>query len=97
MTESGINGGGLTVREAGNILVRNLNLTNADGPINIEEASHHVWIDHNTPSRSADGPIDIKRGSDFITVSWNRTFDTGKSMLLGTPTTTPSRTPGTCA
>ncbi|MCZ9340214.1 pectate lyase, partial [Streptomyces sp. TRM76130] len=45
--------------------------------------STNVWIDHNDISGAYDGAVDIKRASTGITVSWNRTHDQDKNMLLG--------------
>jgi pectate lyase len=79
-----ITGGGLDIDEVSNVIIRNLNFRDwGDDAINVQDASHHVWIDHNTLSSGSDGAIDIKRESDFVTVSWNRIFDHDKSMLLG--------------
>jgi pectate lyase len=67
-----------------NVIVRNLAITDCpDDCINVQEFSHHIWIDHNDFSRQVDGALDIKRGSDFITVSWNHFFQSDKNALLG--------------
>ncbi|GAA1360859.1 family 16 glycoside hydrolase [Catellatospora chokoriensis] len=77
-------GGGLTLSNVSNVIIRNINFRDwDDDAINVETSSHHVWIDHNSLSNGYDGAIDIKRGSDYITVSWNRIFNHDKSMLLG--------------
>lgn len=79
-----ITGGGLDVDEVSNVIIRNLTFRDwDDDAINLQDGSHHVWVDHNTFSNGDDGAIDIKRESDFVTVSWNRIFNHGKSMLLG--------------
>jgi pectate lyase len=79
-----ITGGGLDVDGVSNVIIRNLNFRDwGDDAINLQDGSHHVWIDHNSLSGGSDGAIDIKRESDFVTVSWNRIFDHDKSMLLG--------------
>jgi pectate lyase len=81
---SGISGGGLTMSGASNIIIRNLAFKDAaDDSINVEQSSRNIWIDHNSFTNGYDGAVDIKRGSDFVTVSWNRVFNHGKSMLLG--------------
>ncbi|MDY7088519.1 MAG: RICIN domain-containing protein [Actinomycetota bacterium] len=81
---SGLNGGGLTMSRVQNIIIRNLNFANSsDDAINIQDGSHHIWIDHNTFSNAADGLVDIRLASDFITVSWNITRSHDKTMLLG--------------
>jgi pectate lyase len=67
-----------------NVIVRNLSFSGAtDDAINVQMFSHHIWIDHNDLCCGDDGLVDIKRGSDFVTVSWNRTHDHDKTMLLG--------------
>jgi pectate lyase len=83
-SNSGITGGGLTLSNVSNVIIRNLVFRNADDDsINVETSSRNVWIDHNDLASGFDGLIDIKRGSDFITVSWNHLHDHSKSMLLG--------------
>jgi pectate lyase len=67
-----------------NVIIRNLNFRDwDDDAVNLQEGSHHVWIDHNTFSNGNDGAVDIKRESDFVTVSWNVIRNHDKSMLLG--------------
>jgi pectate lyase len=83
-TAGRITGGGLTLRGARNVIIRNLTFTGSrDDAINIEESSQNIWIDHNDLSGAYDGLVDIKRASDFITVSWNRMHDQDKTALLG--------------
>ncbi|SEF63280.1 pectate lyase [Thermomonospora echinospora] len=82
-TAGRITGGGLTLRGARNVIIRNLTFTGSpDDAINVEE-SGNVWIDHNDLSGAADGLIDVKRGSDYVTVSWNRVHHHDKTFLLG--------------
>jgi len=79
-----ITGGGLDVDEVSNVIIRNLTFRDwDDDAINVQEGSHHVWIDHNSFTNGNDGAVDVKRESDFVTVSWNRIFNHEKSMLLG--------------
>ncbi|WP_329105064.1 DUF1080 domain-containing protein [Micromonospora sp. NBC_01699] len=93
---SGITGGGLNIglpssdvtvppaNAVHNVIVRNLNFRNTvDDAVNVQQHSHHVWIDHNDLSTGYDGLIDIKRGSSYVTVSWNHTHHHTKNMLLG--------------
>jgi pectate lyase len=94
---SGLTGGGLNIglpideavtsppaNAVHNVIIRNLNINNApDDAINVQMFSHHIWVDHNSLSDSFDGLLDIKRGSDYVTVSWNHTFQHTKNMLLG--------------
>jgi pectate lyase len=84
-SNSGISGGGLNMTNGvKNVIIRNLRFINAsDDSVNIQESSHHVWIDHCDFSFGYDGLLDIKRGSDYVTVSWNHFHDHDKTMLLG--------------
>jgi pectate lyase len=79
-----IDGGGLDIDGVSNVIVQNLTFRDwDDDAVNVQESSHHVWIDHNTFTNGNDGAVDIKRESDFITVSWNHVVNHEKSMLLG--------------
>jgi pectate lyase len=79
-----VTGGGLNISEDSNIIIRNIRFQNSDDDgINIQESSHHIWIDHCDFTNHTDGALDIKRASDFITVSWNHFFNQDKNMLLG--------------
>lgn len=75
-------GAGLHVRDATNVIIRDLTIHGAGDAINIE-GSDHIWIDHCDLSHCRDGLVDIKRGSDCVTVSWNRFHDHHKTCLLG--------------
>jgi pectate lyase len=79
-----INGGGFDFYRSYNVIVRNLNFTNAeDDAVNVGQNSHHVWIDHNRFVAPVDGSVDIVRGAEYVTVSWNHFDHTDKSMLIG--------------
>jgi pectate lyase len=81
---SGIKGGGLSLSGVSNVIIQNLNFTGSnDDAINIQDGSHHVWVDHNTFSSAADGLVDVRLASDYVTVSWNITRGHDKTMLLG--------------
>ncbi|PRY00845.1 pectate lyase family protein [Allonocardiopsis opalescens] len=83
-SSSGIRGGGFDIDGVRNVIIQNLNFSNAaDDSINVQDASTNIWIDHNSFTNGYDGGVDIKRESDFITVSWNRFYNHEKSMLLG--------------
>ncbi|MER7277200.1 right-handed parallel beta-helix repeat-containing protein [Dactylosporangium sp. NPDC000244] len=85
---SGLRGGGLTLDNVSNVIIQNLNITGSgDDAVNVQNGSHHVWIDHNTLSDAYDGLVDIRLGSDYVTVSWNITRDHDKTMLLGSADT----------
>ena len=79
-----ITGGGLNLSGVSNIIIRNILFENSlDDAINVQESSHHIWIDHCDFTAAFDGLLDIKRGSDFITVSWNHFYNHHKTCLLG--------------
>lgn len=91
-SSSGITGGGLRIKEATNVVVRNLIISKpvapADG-ITVQESTK-VWIDHNSFSADRDhdkdyydGLLDINHGSDHVTVSWNTFKDHFKGSLVG--------------
>ncbi|WP_327351364.1 pectate lyase family protein [Streptomyces sp. NBC_01304] len=89
---SGFTGGGLRIKEATNVVVRNLNISKplapADG-ITVQESTK-VWIDHNSFSADRshdkdyyDGLLDVTHASDNVTVSWNTFKDHFKGSLVG--------------
>ncbi|KAB1136891.1 hypothetical protein F6X68_26845 [Micromonospora sp. AMSO12t] len=79
-----ITGGGLDFYRSYNVIVRNIDFTDAeDDAINVGQNSHHIWIDHNRFSGAVDGSVDIVRGADYVTVSWNHFDHADKSMLIG--------------
>ncbi|NGO07202.1 pectate lyase [Streptomyces sp. HC44] len=91
-SSSGFTGGGLRIKEATNVVVRNLNISKpvapADG-ITVQESTK-VWIDHNSFSADRshdkdyyDGLLDINHGSDSVTVSWNTFKEHFKGSLVG--------------
>ncbi|MFF3501827.1 polysaccharide lyase family 1 protein [Streptomyces sp. NPDC003247] len=82
-TAGKITGSGLNVASVSNVIIQNLTFTGSnDDAINVQYSTN-VWIDHNDISDAYDGAVDIKRASTNITVSWNRTHDQDKNMLLG--------------
>lgn len=79
-----IDGGGLDLSGVENVIIQNIAFRNAnDDSINVQESSHHIWIDHCDFSNGYDGLIDIKRESSYITVSWNHFYNHHKTCLLG--------------
>ena len=79
-----ISGFGLNLSGQKNVIIQNLNFTNAsDDAINVQTESTNIWIDHCSFSSGYDGLVDIKRGSSYITVSWNRFSNHHKTCLLG--------------
>ena len=90
---AGLNGFGLYIRRAENIIVRNLKIHHVPSEygdaVGIDE-SHHVWIDHcelysdmEHDKDYYDGLLDIKNGSRYVTVSWNYLHDHYKTSLIG--------------
>jgi len=89
---SGFTGGGLRLKEATNVIIRNLAISKPRKPsdgVTVQESTR-VWIDHNTFSADRDhdkdyydGLLDINHGSDNITVSWNKFADHFKGSLVG--------------
>jgi pectate lyase len=78
-----ITGGGLDFYRSYNVIVRNINFTDAeDDAVNIGQESHHIWIDHNRFTGAVDGSVDIVRGADYVTVSWNHFDHSDKTMLI---------------
>ncbi len=68
-----IQGGGLSLAGAHNIIIRSLQFADsADHAIIVEAASHHIWIDHCSFSGATGAAINIRGGASYITVSWNR-------------------------
>jgi pectate lyase len=75
---SGLAGGGMRIKGAGNIVVQNLKISKALGTDAITlDAATYVWIDHcdlstdlTSPAGTYDDLIDIIHAADFITVSW---------------------------
>ncbi|MEV6587085.1 pectate lyase family protein [Streptomyces acidicola] len=91
-SSSGFTGGGLRIKGATNVVVRNLNISKPVAPsdgITVQESTK-VWIDHNSFSADRDhdkdyydGLLDITHGSDYVTVSWNTFKDHFKGSLVG--------------
>lgn len=90
------NGWGIRIKKASNLEIRNLGLmlTNAaEGDnIGLQQDNDYVWI-HNcdffygasggdADQAKGDGAMDVKR-SNYVTISYNHFWDTGKSCLLG--------------
>lgn len=85
--------GGLRVKKAENVIIRNLLMSHSpEGKDLIEvESSSYVWIDHCDLSNEGivgdkdryDGLADAKRGADFITISWTKFHDHWKASLMG--------------
>ncbi|MFI7426340.1 polysaccharide lyase family 1 protein [Micromonospora sp. NPDC049836] len=94
-SSAGLTGCGLNLRDARNIIIRNLRIAKVRAGVGNGDAIHldnstNVWIDHNDLSSDTtsgtdyyDGLLDITHGSNFVTVSWNRLHDHVKCSLVG--------------
>ncbi|WP_437678791.1 pectate lyase family protein [Sorangium sp. So ce131] len=93
-----LEGIGLNLRRASNIIVRNLKIhhvlaSSGNGDAIHMDESHNVWIDHcelwadspavNSDKDKYDGLIDTTHESSDITISWTYLHDHWKGMLVG--------------
>jgi pectate lyase len=82
---SGLTGGGFRIKDASNVIIRNLRFSVAvsKGDLLALDGATRVWIDHNDFSSRGltggkddyDGLLDITHASDQVTVSWNKFHD----------------------
>lgn len=91
-SSSGFTGGGLRLKDASNVVIRNLDISKPLAPsdgITVQNSTD-VWIDHNSFSADRDhdkdhydGLLDITHASDGVTVSWNTFKNHFKGSLVG--------------
>lgn len=82
-TDARIDGYGIKIVRANNIIIQNIEFTNArDDSVEVTQ-SHNVWINHNTFSDGYDGLLDVKEGSTNVTISWNHFKEHRKTSLVG--------------
>ena len=74
---------GLNIKNAKNVIVRNLTFDDWDDDAINVETSTNVWIDRNTFFTGYDGSVDTKRASDYVTISWNHFDGQDKNSLVG--------------
>ncbi len=85
---------GMLVRSAHNIEIRNLGIMLfPDDAISLDTDNQNIWVHNNdifygAPGSDADqvkgdGSCDVKGFSDYITVSYNHFWDSGKASLCG--------------
>ncbi|WP_443053971.1 pectate lyase family protein [Streptomyces sp. IBSBF 2435] len=90
-SNSGLTGGGIRLKNAQNVILRNLVISKAVGTDAITvQKSTQVWIDHNDLSSDQthgkdyyDGLLDITHAADNVSVSWNKFHDHYKVSLVG--------------
>lgn len=94
-----LEGIGIKIFRASNIIVRNLKIHHVrigeKDCISIEGPADHIWIDHcelyneyqGVSKDYYDGLLDIKADADYITVSWNYMYNSWKSSLSGSSET----------
>ncbi|KAL2843881.1 pectate lyase A [Aspergillus pseudoustus] len=88
-----LDGFGVNIKKAENVIVRNLGVKNVlaeNGDAIAAEYSTNIWIDHVDVSSDRDhdkdyydGLLDFKRASDYITVSNSYIHDHWKASLVG--------------
>ncbi|KAI9374597.1 pectate lyase A [Aspergillus egyptiacus] len=88
-----LDGFGLRIKRANNVIIRNLGVKNVkadNGDAIAGEYATNVWIDHCDVSSNRDedkdyydGLLDFKRASDYITISNTFIHDHYKSSLIG--------------
>ena len=89
-----VHGFGFLIRNAKGIEFRNFAVMNClDDGLSLDTKNQHVWI-HNmdmfygqaggdSDQAKGDGTIDLKGNSQYITIAYNRFWDSGKSSLCG--------------
>ena len=87
-----LNGFGILIQDSSNIEIRNLGfMLFDDDAISLKENNHNIWIHHNDffygkmgngDKAKGDGSTDIK-SSQYITISYNHYWDSGKVSLCG--------------
>ena len=93
-TSGELNGIGIKMWRASNIIIRNLRIHHVDigdkDCISIEGPSDHIWVDHcelyndlDHDKDYYDGLLDAKGESEYITYSWNYLHDSYKTCLVG--------------
>ncbi|KAJ6259385.1 hypothetical protein Dda_6286 [Drechslerella dactyloides] len=91
-SNSGIVDGGIRIKDASNVIVRNLKFSPAKkGDAVSLDGATNVWIDHNEfyslglagGKDDYDGLLDITHASNLVTVSWNKFRDHWKGSLIG--------------
>ena len=89
-----VHGFGFLIRNAKGIEFRNFAIMNClDDGLSLDTKNQHIWI-HNmdmfygqaggdSDQAKGDGTIDLKGNSQYVTIAYNRFWDSGKSSLCG--------------
>ena len=89
-----IHGFGFLIRNMSNLELRNFAIMNClDDAVSIDSNNSHIWV-HNLDlfygnagsdkdQVKGDGTVDMKGDSQYLTISYNHFWDTGKSSLCG--------------
>lgn len=91
-SDATINGFGFLIRNCSNVEIRNLGIINfMDDGISVDTNNKNLWLHNNdffygnpggdSDQAKGDGSLDIKK-SQYITVSYNHFWDSGKSCLV---------------
>lgn len=89
-----VSGFGFLVRNAGNVEFRNFAIMNfMDDAISLDTANTNIWVHDmdffygstggDADQAKGDGTVDMKGDSQYITVSYNHFWDSGKASLCG--------------
>ena len=89
-----IRGFGILARQAESLELRNFAVMTAlDDCISLDTKNSHVWVHHidgfysrpgsASDQKKGDGTIDVKGNSQYVTISSNHFWDTGKSSMCG--------------
>ncbi len=87
-----LNGVGLAVYEASNVIIKNMKINKVVGGdcITIKFASHHIWVDHcelwqdrNHGWEYYDELLEVTDRSDYVTISNTKFHDTHIALLIG--------------
>lgn len=91
-----IRGWGIRLKSASNVEIRNLGFmlttSNERDNVGLQQDNEYIWVHHTdqfygtagsaSDQAKGDGALDVKR-SQYVTLSYNHFWDTGKSCLLG--------------
>ena len=88
-----IKGFGFLVRNAKSVEFRNLGIMRCmDDGLSLDTDNSNIWIHHldvfygpngSSDHVKGDGAVDVKSNSKYVTVSYNRFWDTGKTNMFG--------------